>query len=169
MSLHEDLLEHAFQLARLDPRRPKQVNLRRAVSASYYALFHLLTTEASRLYANEVGLLARINRTYNHVEMRKVSTLFANSKLPKALQPPTGGYATPPELQNVADLFVKLQQARHEAEYDLLRAFSRQQALRYAEWARDAFADWEKVKKTDDARLYLACFLLWKRWDEEPR
>jgi hypothetical protein len=77
--------------------------------------------------------------------------------------------STPPELQNVADRFVKLQQARHEAEYDLLRPFSRQQALVHAELARDVFADWEKVKKTDDARLYLACFLLWKRWDEEPR
>jgi hypothetical protein len=169
MSLHEDLLEHAFQLARLDPRRPKQVNLRRAVSASYYALFHLLTTEASRLYANDFELHARLNRTYNHVEMRKVSTFFANSKVPKALQPLTGGYVTPAELQNVADLFVKLQQARHEADYDLLRDFSRGEALLHAERARDAFADWEKVKKTDDARLYLACFLLWKRWDEEPR
>jgi hypothetical protein len=169
MSLHEDLLEHAFQLARLDPRRPKQVNLRRSVSASYYALFHLLTTEASRLYAGDYELLARINRTYNHAELKKVSTFFAQSRLPRALQPPTGGYAAPAELKNVANRFVLLQQARHEAEYDLVRAFSRDEAVNHAQRARDAFADWEIVKKTDDARLYLACFLLWKRWDEEPR
>jgi hypothetical protein len=43
MSLHADLLEQAGNLARLDPTRPKQVNLRRAVSSAYYALFHLLT------------------------------------------------------------------------------------------------------------------------------
>ena len=51
MSLHADLLEQAEQLAQLDPRRPKQANLRRAVSSAYYALFHLLTWEASALYA----------------------------------------------------------------------------------------------------------------------
>ena len=33
MSLHADLLEQAEQLAQLDPRRPKQANLRRAVSS----------------------------------------------------------------------------------------------------------------------------------------
>ena len=66
MSLHADLLEQAEQLAQLDPRRPKQANLRRAVSSAYYALFHLLTSEASALYAGEPGLASRINRTHNH-------------------------------------------------------------------------------------------------------
>jgi hypothetical protein len=36
----DDLLQQARQLAQIDPRRPKQANLRRAVSAAYYALFH---------------------------------------------------------------------------------------------------------------------------------
>ncbi len=169
MSLHDDLLEHASRLATLDPRRPKQVTLRRAVSAAYYALFHLLTSAASRLYARDSRLLARINRTYSHADLKKVSTFFANDKLPKALQSTRGGYLTPPELRSVATLFAKLQQARHEADYELTQRLSRQDALRCVAWAREAFADWESVKKTDDARLYLACFLLWKRWDDEPR
>src|SRR5208337_2257920 len=50
MSLHAELLDQAEQLAQLDPRRPKQANLRRAVSSAYYALFHLLAWEASALY-----------------------------------------------------------------------------------------------------------------------
>lgn len=169
MSLHDDLLDQAFQLATLDARRPKQVNLRRAVSACFYGLFHLLTAEASRLFGSDFGLLSRISRTYNHADMKKVSTFFANSKLPRALQGTIGGYATPLELKNVADHFVNLQQARHEADYDLSRTISRRKVLIHVKWARDAFNDWERAKKTDDARLYLACFLLWKRWDEEPR
>jgi hypothetical protein len=40
MSLHADLLEQAEHLAQLDPTRPKQANLRRAVSSAYYALIH---------------------------------------------------------------------------------------------------------------------------------
>src|SRR5271157_3478197 len=99
MSLHADLLEQAEQLAQLDPRRPKQANLRRAVSSAYYALFHLLTSEASALYAGEPGLASRINRTHNHGEMKKASAMIANDKLPKAVRPPGEGYTTPPDLK----------------------------------------------------------------------
>jgi uncharacterized protein (UPF0332 family) len=169
MSLHADLLAQAEQLAQLDLRRPKQASLRRAVSSAYYALFHLLTSEASALYAIEPGLAARINRTLSHGEMKKASSMIANDKLPKALQPPGGGYLTPADLKVVANIFVTLQQARHEADYDLSRTFRRQEALAFVQSARQAFAAWERVKKTDDARVYLACFQLWKRWDEDPR
>jgi hypothetical protein len=169
MSLHDDLLEQAEQLAKIDARRPKQASLRRAVSASYYAVFHLLTSEASALYAAEFGLAARINRTHNHGEMKKASSMIANDKFPKGVQPPGGGYLTPPGLKTVANVFVSLQQARYEADYDLTRTFRRQETLAFVQTARRAFAAWERVRKTDDARLYLACFLLWKRWDEEPR
>jgi hypothetical protein len=169
VSLHDDLLEQAEQLARLDPRRPKQVNLRRAISASYYALFHLLTTEAAGMYVADFGLAARITRTHTHSEMKKVSTLFANDKLPKAIQPTTAPYTTPAPLKNVAQTFVDLQEARHEADYNLATTMSRHTTLTLVQRTRQAFTDWEGVKKTDAARLYLACLLLWKRWDEEPR
>jgi uncharacterized protein (UPF0332 family) len=146
MSLHADLLKQAKQLAQLDPRRPKQVNLRRAVSSAYYALFHLLTSQASALYAAEFGLAARINRTLNHGEMKKVSLLIANGKLPKAVQAPGARYTTPREVKTVANTFVILQEARHEADYDLTRTFSRDEALRFVQMAREAFEAWEAVK-----------------------
>jgi uncharacterized protein (UPF0332 family) len=40
VALHDDLLAQAEHLARVDKKKPKQANLRRAVSAAYYALFH---------------------------------------------------------------------------------------------------------------------------------
>lgn len=169
MSLHSDLLEQADQLAKLDPKRPKQANLRRAVSATYYAMFHLLASEASALYALEFGMAARINRTFTHAEMRKASSMIANDKLPRSLQPAAGGYSTPTDLKAVTAAFVTLQQARHEADYDLARTFRRQEALNYVGTARQALEAWDRVRNTDDARIYLACFHLWKRWDDEPR
>jgi hypothetical protein len=169
MSLHDDLLEQTVHLATIDARRPKQANLRRAVSASYYALFHLLTSAASALYAADLGLASRINRTHNHIDMKKASSMIANDKLPKGVQPPGGGYTSPADLKIVANAFVTLQQARHEADYDLARTFRRQETLAFIQTAHFAFAVWEKVKKDDYARLYLGCFLLWKRWDEDPR
>jgi hypothetical protein len=69
----------------------------------------------------------------------------------------------------VAEAFVRLQQLRHEADYDLTRTFSRTETLEIVREAQNAFEAWGRVRKTDDARLYLACFLLWDRWDKEPR
>lgn len=168
MSLHEGLLEQSAQLATLDRRRPKQVNLRRAVSSAYYALFHLLSSEAAGLYAVEFELRARVCRTLNHAEMKRVSAQFAVNKLPKGIQP-GGPYTTPADLRLVADAFLLLQQFRHEADYDHTRVFTRSEALSVVQRARSAFEAWGRVRKADDARLYLACFLLWDRWDKEPR
>jgi hypothetical protein len=39
--VYKDLLEQAVRLAKLDAKRPKQANLRRAISSAYYALFQL--------------------------------------------------------------------------------------------------------------------------------
>ena len=169
MSLHADLLDQAEHLAQLDPRRPKQASLRRAVSSAYYGLFHLLAAEASALYVTEPVLVAKISRTLSHGEMKKASSMIANDKLPKGLHPPGGGYAAPSDLKTEANAFVNLQQARHEADYDLSRVFRRREVLAFVQSARHAMEAWDRVRKTDDARLYLACFHLWKRWDEDPR
>jgi hypothetical protein len=40
--MHKDLLDQAVSLATLDARKPKQANVRRAISSTYYDLFHLL-------------------------------------------------------------------------------------------------------------------------------
>ncbi len=53
MSLASDLLDQAGTLAGLDPLKPKQASLRRAISAAYYSLFHLLIDDAaSRITTN---------------------------------------------------------------------------------------------------------------------
>ncbi|MGP0065906.1 MAG: hypothetical protein ACLQGP_20165 [Isosphaeraceae bacterium] len=169
MNLHDELLDQAQQLARWDPRRPRQVNLRRAVSSAYYALFHLLSSETSALFAIESDLAARINRTLNHGDMKKSSMMIGNGKLPKAVQSQLRGYTTPADLKTVTSTFIKLQEVRHFADYDLSKTFRRQEVLDYIQLACEAFEAWKRIRKTDDARLYLASFLLWKRWDEDPR
>ena len=75
----------------------------------------------------------------------------------------------PPVLVSIAKTFISLQQARHDADYDLTRGFDREEVLTFVQDAERAFEDWSNVKDTDDARLYLACFLLWKRWDDDAR
>jgi hypothetical protein len=46
MAYHDDLLQQSLLLVHKEPRNPKQASLRRAVSTAYYALFHLLISEA---------------------------------------------------------------------------------------------------------------------------
>lgn len=47
MTVHAGLLKQARFLARKEPEKPTQAGLRRAVSASYRALFHLPIGEAT--------------------------------------------------------------------------------------------------------------------------
>lgn len=47
MAYANELLELAQELDNLHPDHPHQPSLRRAVSTAYYALFHLLISEAT--------------------------------------------------------------------------------------------------------------------------
>src|SRR5262249_21706409 len=62
-AVYEDLLVQAVRLARLDVRRPRQANLRRAISSADYAVFHLLVDEACR---------AQIGAHHNQAPFRQV-------------------------------------------------------------------------------------------------
>jgi hypothetical protein len=166
MTLHADLLAQSRFLARREPKRPKQASLRRAISAAYYALFHLLTFEASRLFVKDQRLLERINRVYGHGEMNDISKAFGRGDLPKAFDSIKGSFPIPQELKDVANAFVNLQQARHDADYDLSAGFRRSEALAFVAAAERAFEAWATIRKNDLARLYLGCFLLWKQWDK---
>lgn len=57
--MHDDLLAQAEALARLDAKKPKQVNLRRAISSAYYAVFHCLVHHAC-CAQSELTMLRRL-------------------------------------------------------------------------------------------------------------
>ena len=165
MTHHADLLAQARHLARKEPNRPKQASLRRAISTAYYALFHLLTLEASRVFVGDQRILTRMNRAYGHNEMYEVSKAFAHGDWPRLFDPLRGICFIPDEVKRVAQTFADLQQARHAADYDLTVRFSRSDTLDLVERAEKAFRDWQAIRNEDLARIYLACFLLWKQWD----
>ena len=57
MSLASDLLDQANTLAGLDPKKPKQASLRRAISAAYYSGFHLLIDDGARRITTKEALI----------------------------------------------------------------------------------------------------------------
>jgi uncharacterized protein (UPF0332 family) len=165
MSLHADLLAQARPLVSQDPRRPRQASLRRAISTAYYALFHLLISEASAKLVTNASHRRLVSRTFTHAEMLKTSRSFAGGTLPDKFDSVTGGMPVPAQLRNVAQAFANLQQLRHEADYNLATSFTRDQAKDLVDQAAQAFSDWQSVRKSDYANLYLSCLLLWERFE----
>jgi hypothetical protein len=161
-SLHTDLLQQANDLINKEPKRPKQASLRRAVSAAYYALFHLLTDEASRLLvsgSDRFTLRQWTRRAFSHTTMKKVSNDFSRPKLNTYSARAGAGEVVPDDLRQVAKTFVALQEARHLADYDHLHYYSRNNARDFVQEVERAFAAWRQVRSTPVAELYLVSLL----------
>lgn len=165
MALHDDLLDQAQHLATRERKRPKQASLRRAVSASYYALFHLLAAEGARRLApgNPAALRGHIGRAYDHGSMRQVCEQFGRRQ-PKGPIASLLADAIEAELEDIAKAFIALQQARHEADYDLTRTFDRKDALQKVQQARTAFTNWRIIRSSANATVFLAALLFYRHW-----
>jgi uncharacterized protein (UPF0332 family) len=151
MAYHDDLIEHAIFLSQLNlPGDPKQVNLRRAVSAAYYALFHLLTTEGAQNWRHE-NQRNRFARMFDHGRMKACSSKVSSRPLPAD----PAEFPTAKDLKLVADSFVTLQQARHTADYDNSRIWSRTQVYEAIVQAQDAIKAWVLIREKQAAQDYL--------------
>jgi hypothetical protein len=167
MSLADDLLEQARHLANRERGRPRQASLRRAVSAAYYALFHLLTEEGAKL-VTDPGLRALVRRAFSHSEMKRAArSLSSGGPLPAhvvAVQPA----AIPAPLRDVARAFVDLQERRHAADDDPNERLTRTGTNDLVRVAENAFAAWRPVRSNPAHRtaveLFLTSLLLWERW-----
>lgn len=152
--MHDDLLEQARALLESDRTRPKQASLRRAVSTAYYAVFHLLIHEAT----SRMGLRGSrreahrraMGRTFDHGAMKRACRAVHGGTLAVL-----GDLDPPRELRDVAAAFVKLQQRRHDADYDLTEPFSKQQATSEVERAEVAFTDWRRVRDHERTNVFL--------------
>ena len=144
MGYHDDLMDHAISLC---DAAAGEVDLRRAVSAAYYSLFHLLTTEAALNWKHE-RQRNDFARMFDHGRMK------AASESRKALQGPMG---------LVAKSFVTLQEARHKADYDNSRAWSQAEVWGIITVALDAKAAWSEIRERDIAQDYLLDLFVLKR------
>jgi hypothetical protein len=176
-----DLLAQARHLASKDLGTPEQASLRRAVSTAYYALFHLLVSEASSLLASgDARLQDLVARAFDHGDMRGACATFASSgTLPALIGAHYGRVTLPLELKAVAQAFVDLQGARHDADYATHRGWTRTEALTEVERAEQAFEAWGVLSpkgtgrspsarslsgaEQETVRLFLAWLVLQKR------
>ena len=98
----EDLLILARDLARRELGKPKSVSLRRAVSSSYYALYHALARLCADSLVGRSRPWSLYTPVYRALDHRRTLTVL-------------GSHGA--SIVAIADAFKNLQEARHEADY----------------------------------------------------
>lgn len=164
--MHDDLLEQARQLATWDAGRPRQANLRRAVSSAYYAVFHFLIDQSCR---NVMGALHAqreyrqvLGRAFSHSSMKNACESFAGGTLKASVRRGLpGSFVVPPRVQQIANDFIDLQYARHQADYDLTQRFARKDVLALINQAETAIETFRQLGASDEKAFFLACLWAW--------
>jgi hypothetical protein len=149
----EHLFEQAERLIVPPPAGPpRQVDLRRAISAAYYGLFHaLLTAVGDELIGKTKRNTLEYGLAYRTLDHRRLLDLCSDVKkpdLPKKLKPyaPAGGFG--PEIQALATAVIEPQEKRHSADYDPMSRVKTADALLAVRTGRSAIA---RLTKSGDA------------------
>lgn len=161
----QDLLTHAEDLLSTGRRgAPPHINLRRAISAAYYSVFHQLLSDATDSLMGKTrrtdASYALVYRSFEHRKMRDRASRAIN--LPKKLGSSLGISAFSTPIRNGAAAFVALQAERHRADYDPNYRPSLANARVQISLARDAIAEFSNVAR-DEYQLFLIMLLF------EPR
>ena len=168
MAIPDALIEQAEMLATHGSGRPRQADLRRAVPAAYYAVFHQLGDMAVRsvLSANdaESAIGARLRRTVTHANVARACKWNVGT-------PPPGLTAMldgPPEdrldahwkfvFETVCKKVLGLQESRHWADYDLTEGTSRANVRMIIASAAITVDFLRELPRTREVRVFLlAC------------
>jgi len=176
VTFHHDLLDQATHLAKREPKKPKQARLRRSLSAVYYALFHMLVAYGASLLApaRPLGLRSLVQRTFNHGDMRRVCNALLDGHKAALMNRSTGTQPIfsrqlitlplDPGLFAVIKAFVDLQEARHEADYNLEKQWTRYDVEARIEIVRTAMGKWATTRRKPDSDVFLTALLLQKHW-----
>ena len=156
MAYHNELLQQAFDLVHKSPANPKQADLRRAVSAAYYSLFHLLISETIAHWSLDSSRNA-LGRMFEHSVMKRVSAKIADStRFPFVGESPQ----IVEKLRSVAHAFGELQDRRKIADYDNSKVWDYTEALGEVTVTADTIAAWQSIRHEKIAQDYLVSLLI---------
>jgi uncharacterized protein (UPF0332 family) len=156
MTLADELLDLARRIAELDDDSPRQASLRRATSSAYYALFHLLISEAVANWAQS-EFRPLLSRVFEHGKMKQACNQLSRGRI--EIQP-FERRATPEDhLRVVASTFVQMQELREDADYDVSLQWNRKEVERQIESVADAFRSWMAIRDQPEAQQLLVLLL----------
>lgn len=143
----QDLLDQAKRLIGSAPGAV-EADLRRGISAAYYALFHLLIQETMSSVVIDPSFRPKVARALQHGSMRNVCDKYnpANQHA-QGQYIAQAGHGFPqqiitPELRQVAATFIALHSAREMADYDDSVTVQHTDAFALVQQAETAFQAW---------------------------
>ena len=160
MAIADDLLTLAEHLTKPSVTDPEQAWLRRSISTAYYAVFHLLVGEAAQRWMGSPSEKLGLERAFKHEQMKEVSRAVTTGSW-KGWSTPR--LSVPLDLRRVADLFFKLQESRHEADYSNEKSWSQADVAGIVAEARVAFQLWRGISGSAVADEYLLSLLIGKK------
>lgn len=146
--------------------KPRQVDLRRAISAAYYAVFHqILTAAADEFVGKSLRSDQRHRLVYRSIDHSAVKRMCDEAsrqnpspKYRKFL--PNGGFEQ--KIRDFSNIFIRLQALRHDADYDPSQYFSSVDALFSIYLASSAISDFTTAYP-EDRKLFLTLLLFQPR------
>ena len=118
--------------------RPKEAKLRRSISTAYYSLFSLLVYEAATVVVG-VGKEKKALRGY---VIRAIS------------------HEIPIDLVDIARICHNLQVQCHEADYNLVRSFTKEEAIDIVNRAEKVHQKWKTIKDSEARKVFLMALLV---------
>ena len=151
-----ELISAARQLAsgQSSPGQPTDAELRRAVSTTYYALFHALASCCADLLAGADLALGghRLHALWIQT-YRKLDHGVAKRRCKKNFM---GTFPT--AIQDFANQFANMQEHRHDADYNPDASFALGQVLKLIDETETRITDFQNVSE-DDRRAF-ACYVM---------
>ena len=147
-----DLIETARSLVPEGRGRPRQADLRRAVSTTYYATFH-------RLAQCCADRLVGTGPAQQTLAWNRVYRALSHSACARA-QSANGVKSLPPDVRNLTRVVTDLKSRRHSADYDPSARFTKSGVSRDMQTAVVAMDRFDRAG-IDDQRA-LAVFLLFR-------
>ncbi len=152
-----DLIRLARQLASGElgsgRGRPRQSELRRAVSSAYYAIFHALALAAADLLIG-TNRNSRIETLWLQI-YRSLEHGYARNQ---CQNPAIGQF--PPEIRDFAAQFVAMQALRHNADYNPAVTFTRREVMRLIDESEASIVAFENASEQD--RRAFAVYVLFR-------
>jgi hypothetical protein len=158
----EHLLDQADRLAMPIAGVVRQADLRRAISATYYALFHAtLIAAADMIVGNEnrtSNRYALVYRSVEHVTLKEISENITKTTVPDKYKRyiPRAGFSS--DVIDFADALILFQNRRHQADYDPLFRARRSDVQLAVKTARAALANFSKAA-LDQREAFLTLLL----------
>jgi hypothetical protein len=145
------LFEQADKLIAIQVGPPRQVDIRRAISAAYYATFHATITAAVDQFVGvtnrDTSRYGLVYRSVSHSWLRDLCKEVQKQTPSNKFKPyaPSNGFGS--NINAFAAAVAELQEKRHAADYDVMIRMNKSDAALAISTARAALRRFNKASK----------------------